>query len=102
MIRLEDERFVIQKVFEKEHAITDVEAFLFADRPVQLWSNECFAEEADHTDFPVGDHEEVASDAIVGCICLKDWGRHILEEIDGLLKVFAVFGPSQSCEVHDP
>jgi hypothetical protein len=35
MICLEDERSVIQKVFEKAHAIKDAEAFLFADRPVQ-------------------------------------------------------------------
>ena len=93
MICLEDERSVIQQVLEKAHIIKDAEAFLFADRPVQLWSNECFAEEADHTDFPVGDHEEVSSDSIVGCICLKDRGRRILKEVellairDSLLKV---------------
>ena len=79
MICLEDERSVIQQVFEKAHAIKDAEAFLFADRPVQLWSNECFAEEADHTrTFSL----VVSSDSIVGCICLKDWGRRILEEIE--------------------
>ena len=77
MICLEDERSVIQKAFEKAHAIKDAEAILFADRSVQLWSNEYFAEEADHTDVPVGDHEEVSSNSIVGCI-------RILEEIEVL------------------
>jgi hypothetical protein len=66
-------------VCEKAHAIKDAEAFLFADRPVQLWSNECFAEEADH--------EEVSSDSIVGCICLKDGGRRILKEIELLAEL---------------
>jgi hypothetical protein len=44
-----------------------------------------FAEEAYHTDFTVGDHEDVAFDAKVGCITFKDSDCRIFKEIELLV-----------------
>lgn len=64
-----------------------------------------FAEEAYHTDFTVGDHEDVAFDAKVGCITFKDSDCRIFKEIellvvrDDLLTVFercyGLWGPHE-------
>ena len=70
MISLEDERSVVQQVFEESHSIEDAIAFLLTDWPVQLRTDKGFAEESNHANLAVGDHEEVSPDAIVGGIGL--------------------------------
>ena len=65
MVCLEDEWSVVQQVFEEPHSVEDAIAFFLPDWPVQLRSDEGFAEGLHYPDLAVSDHEEVSPDAIV-------------------------------------
>ena len=85
VVCLEDERSVIQQVLEESNSVEDSVAFFLSDRPVQLRTRKCFAEEADHMDFAIGHHVYVSANSIIGGIRLLDRSRCIVQEVQLLV-----------------
>ena len=50
MISLQDEISIVQEILKELHAIIDAIAFFLSGGPIQLWSNEGLAEEANDAD----------------------------------------------------
>ena len=60
---------VIQQVLEEEHSVEDAIALHLMDGPVSFRADEDLAEEVHHPDRAVGDHEKLAFDIVIECVC---------------------------------
>ena len=60
---------VIQQVLEEERSVEDAIALHLMDGPIFLQADDDLAEEMHHPDRAVGDHEKLASDTVIECVC---------------------------------
>ena len=68
MISLENEMSVILQIFNLLYIVINAVTFFFTGGPVQLGTLKCFAEVANHSHFAIRDHENVATDTIIGSV----------------------------------
>ena len=73
---------VIQQVLEEEHSVEDVIALHLMDGPVSFRADDDLAEEVNHPDRDVGDHEKLAFDIVIECVCLQDQDRLVLTKVE--------------------